>query len=503
MESILLYGNFKRNIIMKTFTHNSFRLTLFICVVLCFGLNNLIIAQVNPDFILKYKSTTPFYTNSSFYETGSKILLKTNTDYSSTPVLNAKFTIDATGTNEPSLKILGPPTTNTVPGLKISGYKYGIETDGSIHIMGSDWLNMALLTEGNILCNGVLNVNNVDLDNNSIFSVGTIKAPKVNTNLLFFGDRNSPGNFYTCSSGFDFYVRDPMFNCESGQNVNPNLPNIDRTLRITHGHLEVLGILQTSGFQLNDGFEAQGKVLVSDRNGFGNWTSVGDIIKGDNLGNHIADKSLQMLDYSIYYGLSEGKASRLDGTTFFPGLRFTTANSMVLETTNESTLKIISSTDANSSIWVGNWNSGGFGFVKNSDKATGGIYWDGNNPQPVISFNTTKVGIGIMPPVGGKYNLYVTGGILTEEVKVQLKNGAEWSDYVFATGYKLRPLSELKAFILNNNHLPEIPSAETVKQDGINLGEMDALLLKKIEELTLYILEQQKQIDELKAAITK
>ncbi|MDR1582629.1 MAG: hypothetical protein LBS55_05120 [Prevotellaceae bacterium] len=73
-----------------------------------------------------------------------------------------------------------------------------------------------------------------------------------------------------------------------------------------------------------------------------------------------------------------------------------------------------------------------------------------------------------------------------------------WYDHVFSPDYKLRPLKELDIYVKEKHHLPDIPSEEEVKENGMNVFEMNALLLKKIEELTLYMIELQKQIDELK-----
>jgi len=76
-----------------------------------------------------------------------------------------------------------------------------------------------------------------------------------------------------------------------------------------------------------------------------------------------------------------------------------------------------------------------------------------------------------------------------------------WPDYVFGKDYKLMSLFELEQFITKNKHLPEIPSAAEVEENGINLGEMQGKLLQKVEELTLYIIEQQKQMQELQKQI--
>ena len=97
------------------------------------------------------------------------------------------------------------------------------------------------------------------------------------------------------------------------------------------------------------------------------------------------------------------------------------------------------------------------------------------------------------------YLLYVEKGILTEKLKVANgTDGANWSDFVFNNDYQLMPLNKVESYVKENKHLPEIPSASDVTKDGIDVASMDAKLLQKIEELTLYVIQQQKEIDELK-----
>ena len=79
----------------------------------------------------------------------------------------------------------------------------------------------------------------------------------------------------------------------------------------------------------------------------------------------------------------------------------------------------------------------------------------------------------------------------------------KWADFVFDNNYKLLPLAEVEHFYNTNKHLPSVPSEQEVKTNGINTAEMDAILLQKIEELTLYIVQQQKEIDALKKEIKK
>jgi len=102
-----------------------------------------------------------------------------------------------------------------------------------------------------------------------------------------------------------------------------------------------------------------------------------------------------------------------------------------------------------------------------------------------MRINTSSV----VPNLDSDYDLIVGKGILTERVKVAVKNSADWSDYVFAPEYELKPLSEVKKFIAANNHLPDVPCADEIVTNGLDVAEMDALLLKKIEELTLYTIQ--------------
>ncbi len=112
-----------------------------------------------------------------------------------------------------------------------------------------------------------------------------------------------------------------------------------------------------------------------------------------------------------------------------------------------------------------------------------------------------KVGIGIDNPPSYA-TLAVNGVICSKESRVSLVNPC-WPDFVFEPTYELIPLNKLEAYIKANQHLPGIPSAQEVEREGIELGKMNALLLQKIEEMTLHMITLQKQIDELKAKTAK
>ncbi len=92
--------------------------------------------------------------------------------------------------------------------------------------------------------------------------------------------------------------------------------------------------------------------------------------------------------------------------------------------------------------------------------------------------------------------LTVAGGIHAREVLVTETAGG--ADFVFEKNFELRSLPELEEFVIQNKHLPDVPSAEQMEENGLNIAEFQINLLQKIEELTLYIIKQQKEIDELK-----
>jgi len=109
-----------------------------------------------------------------------------------------------------------------------------------------------------------------------------------------------------------------------------------------------------------------------------------------------------------------------------------------------------------------------------------------------------RVKIGNVNTQVDGYKLYVEEGILTEKVKVAVKNSEDWFDHVLKQDYKLIPLTELEKFIKDNGHLPDMPTTSEVMTNGLDLGKMNGLLLKKVEELTLYMLEIKKDLDETK-----
>ncbi|WP_147243338.1 hypothetical protein [Chitinophaga flava] len=117
------------------------------------------------------------------------------------------------------------------------------------------------------------------------------------------------------------------------------------------------------------------------------------------------------------------------------------------------------------------------------------------SPAPIyrmIINNNGEIGVGVMPVAG--YKMVVDGSLGARRIKVVQGN---WADFVFHEDYKLPSLQETEAFIKVNKHLPDIPSEKEVTEKGLDVGEMNKLLLQKIEEMTLHMIKMEKRIQEL------
>ena len=234
---------------------------------------------------------------------------------------------------------------------------------------------------------------------------------------------------------------------------------------------------------------------------------------GTNAGSTLASSGIN----NTFIGNNAGRANTIGTQNTFVGS--TSGNSNV----NGSGNTFIGfgagyNTQGNSNIFIG--NNAGYNFAGNSKlfidvtNTNNPLIWgDFTSSSRQVKLNG-KVGVGnvvAFPTLAGTvdislYQLFVTGGILTEEIRV--KAITDWADYVFAKEYSLLTLQELEQYIQDNGHLPNVPSAAKVQEEGIALGEMAKIQQEKIEELTLYIIEQNKinekqnqEIEELKAIL--
>ncbi len=125
--------------------------------------------------------------------------------------------------------------------------------------------------------------------------------------------------------------------------------------------------------------------------------------------------------------------------------------------------------------------------IISNDTTNNTIYGDLNGRRIAIGTDSF--------PSDSSYRLAVEGKVIAREFKAT--QTPAWPDYVFLDSYPLRSIESVHRFVQKNNHLPEVPSAKEVSENGIELSEMTAILLKKVEELTLYVIQQQSQIDAL------
>ena len=210
-------------------------------------------------------------------------------------------------------------------------------------------------------------------------------------------------------------------------------------------------------------------------------------IKADN--SEYAEILLDGAVSSVYFKDKNNSISVSGSQMIFAAPKYTFTNAGITLGKNATTQspeisfgganKISVGTDSNAM----NFTAGGFSFTTGNAMSFSASSY---------SFTTGKVGIGCENTVEG-YALAVNGGVVSTRVSVMDVDA--WPDYVFGSDYERMSLYELEEYIGLNHHLPEVPSAEEVAEQGIDLGEMNALLLQKVEELTLHVIELQKQID--------
>ena len=339
-------------------------------------------------------------------------------------------------------------------------------------------------------------VNNVGINTisplQSLHVIGSILMTGASSSFLIADDIPQNGlegdwglNYY--NRGLNFYrpLADGHRNYYLfiGDYGNVGINNGQPTTKLDiNGNLRVSSLAATNGGTM---------MVVADVRGV--LSSV-EMPVGDNLGNHVATQNINLNGYFLSgdgadNGIYVDKTGKVGVGTNVPLAQMDVfsdnGNNFYLRTTGGNKATTWVSNDVNSyGIAV---DGNGMGYLCEKKE----------NPEAILYFKDGKVGIGAPP--ASSHKLYVTGGITTEEVKVRVQS--QWTDYVFENHYKLMPLNELEKFISQNKHLPDVPSAEVVKKDGINLGEMNALLLKKVEELTLYILNQEKKIEALQKAV--
>ncbi|WP_229379886.1 beta strand repeat-containing protein [Fibrella forsythiae] len=293
---------------------------------------------------------------------------------------------------------------------------------------------------------------------NYFFGTNSGASNTTGTGNYFLGDNAGGGN---TSGGFNIYIG---ANAGNGRGVNG-----DNNLAI--------------------GFEA-GKTNQSGINntflGFRADAGAGSLSNATAIGNNAkvtASNSL-ILGSGANVGIGNtaptAKLHLTSNTADQSGLRLENLTSASPAAGGQSKFLTV---DANGNVILGTSGSGRIG--ANELWSTSGEYLHNANAGGVV------IGQGI-DKLPLDYNLFVSKGILTERVKVAVKNTSEWSDKVFAPTYQLQPLAEVASYITLHQHLPGVPSAQEMVERGNDLHQTDTKLLEKIEELTLYSIQLEK-----------
>lgn len=174
---------------------------------------------------------------------------------------------------------------------------------------------------------------------------------------------------------------------------------------------------------------------------------------------------------------------------------------MVIDGLGKVTLNNYYGNATDDAFIIKNGNSGVINFKVQANGQTqiGKIYSNANAPLTVTGNNTNQA-IEVRGATSGVAEFIVSnaGTVYAREIRVKM---GTLPDYVFEPTYKLRPLKEVEQFYLIHKHLPEVPSEKEVQKNDMNLGQMTATLLKKVEELTLYLVEQNNQLETAKKEI--
>jgi hypothetical protein len=252
-------------------------------------------------------------------------------------------------------------------------------------------------------------------------------------------------------------------------------------------------VLQTDGTGNNRGIIAFGDAAGVLQGSVGLFGSDGSIRIGDAMDYRIVVKQGGNVGIGTYDPAGKTHINVSSANTNYSALT-TSDISLAISNSNATNgnLNIVSFLDA------AGWGVAHIGATVPSQSGhTGKLFFStrpsGSAPvQRMVIDENGKVGIGSLNP---SELLTVNGKIYGKQVKVDLS--VPGPDYVFEESYALPTLDEVKSYIDENKHLPEIPSAKEMQAHGINVGEMNMLLLKKIEELTLYAIEQNKKINSL------
>ena len=339
--------------------------------------------------------------------------------------------------------------------------------------------------------------------------IGNVTSPQAKLHVV--GDANEDASILLVASSTKYATlqfRSSSNNITVGSDnvMKFNAPNMQF---YPTGQVAVNGAFKATGNVTLSGLAgSSSKVLTVGTNG--QLSSVEYSTFNDNLGNHTATQNINLNGKKIVNGTSSTggifvstggmvrigtgtsvptNALEVNGTTVSTDLKISSLASSTQQVLTVGTGGQVSSTDVSTladnmgdHMATQNINLNGKKIV-GSSASTAGLFVGTNG--------NVRIGAGSGNPGNA---LEVNGIVRSKEVLVEITG---WSDFVFEKDYKLMSLAEVEQFVKQHGHLPDVPSANEVEENGIGLGEMNALLLQKIEEMTLHLIEMEKRIQEL------
>lgn len=354
---------------------------------------------------------------------------------------------------------------------EIKGWDFKVEND--IQVTGSSRFNGSAQVDQNLAVVGDATFENI------LTAKKGVMFDALNGLKLIPPTTTSPAGFYigsgtyqplstacpTPHSNFQYFATQGAYISHIGAGANPNAPLIDASLS-----------MQCAAWNGSGYIEVEGK---------------------DNLG---ALNNALFLNYfcgrNTHINVGWDIPNGVDGGTVFMGAKVDLQNSLKIGWNADPTINLNTSIDLNNYTNSGNglklntWNNSvKFLTINNSNFA--------NSPFTVFANGKTQIGSGKVGS-GPHSNamLTVDGKIAAKEIQVFI-NPSWWADYVFEKDYKLMPLNEVEKFYKENKHLPDVPSTKEVVENGNNLAQTDATLLRKIEENTIYLVEMNKKLEKL------
>ena len=342
-------------------------------------------------------------------------------------------------------------------------------------------------------------------------AIGNVTSPLAKLHIAGDGVENADillASTGTNKSIIQFRNSDNNITVGSDNVMKFNAPNMQF---YPTGQVAVNGAFKATGNVTLSGLAgSSSKVLTVGTNG--QLSSVEYSTFNDNLGNHTASQNINLNGKKIVNGTSTTKGIFVstEGKVRI-GTGFTVpSNALEVDgTIVSSELKISNLANATPQALIiypdGLVHATSYSTLADNmgnHTATQNINLDGNkivgssastNGLFVGTNGNVRIGAGSGNPSKA---LEVNGIVRSKEVLVEITG---WSDFVFEKDYKLMSLAEVEQFVKQHGHLPDVPSANEVEENGIGLGEMNALLLQKIEEMTLHLIEMEKRIQELES----